>query len=130
LSGIQCKGTKRDGSACTLLAWDGSEWCWAHHPQTAAKRVENGRVGGRKRPKEIQQIKRDIRQLIADVKEERIDKGRASVAFQGYGVLKGMIEVERRVKETEDLAERITELERVASSASGASARRGGVRGW
>ena len=126
---MQCKATKKDGTPCTMHAWNDTGLCWAHAPENASRRVENGRVGGRKRPKEIQRIKNDIRQLIADVKEDRIDRSRASVCFQGYGVLKGVIEAERRLQETQDLAERIAELERAANSGASA-ARRGGARGW
>ena len=71
----------------------------------------------RRRPSEIAEVKKHIRELVEGVVEGRVDRGRASVAFQGLGVLKGFIEVERKIKETQELEQRIAELEQAASSA-------------
>jgi hypothetical protein len=48
------------------------------------------------------------------------------VAFQGLGVLKGFLELERKVHETDEIAAEVEELKKLVD-ASGAPGRR---RGW
>jgi len=60
------------------------------------------------------QAKRRIKDLVEDVIEGNIDRGKASIAFQGLGVLCRFIETERRLKETEELESRLEELEQLA----------------
>ena len=47
------------------------------------------------------------------------DRGRAAVAIQGLGALRGVLELERKVKETEELEERIARLERASGDGKG-----------
>lgn len=61
---------------------------------------------------EIRDLKAEIRELIADVRENRVQRNTAAVAFQGYRVLKDIIELERRVRETDELQREIEELKR------------------
>src|SRR4051812_16865973 len=42
----RCKSTKRDGSPCSGLPWNGTAHCWFHAPETAAARQEGRRLGG------------------------------------------------------------------------------------
>jgi hypothetical protein len=58
--------------------------------------------------------------VIDAVLEGSQDRGRAAVAIQGFNALKGVLELERRVKETEDLEMRIEELERASEAKKGA----------
>ena len=123
---MQCKATKRDGIPCTLPARGSNGFCWAHDPAYADRRSKAASKGGKsRRGGEIMAIKKYIRDLVDDVVEGRADKGRASVAFQGLGVLKGFIEVERKIKETEELEARIAELEQMQAPPT----QRGG-RAW
>jgi hypothetical protein len=109
----RCSGHKRDGTPCSLSARGDSAYCWAHSPEHAAQRSQNAAKAGRaKGPAgEIADIKKHIRSLVDDVVEGRLDRGKASVAFQGLGVLKGFIEIERKVKEQEEILQRIEALE-------------------
>ena len=112
-----CSGRKRDGSPCTLSARGDNGFCWAHDPSHAAERRQiASKAGKAKGPGgEILEIKKRIRELSDGVVEGTVDKGRASVAFQGLGVLCRFIEVERRIKVDEELEKRIEELESVAA---------------
>jgi len=69
------------------------------------------------------QAKRRIKDLVEDVIEGNVDRGKASIAFQGLGVLCRFIEVERKVKEQEELEARLEALEQAQDS-------EGGNRGW
>jgi hypothetical protein len=57
------------------------------------------------------EVKREIRRVIDDVDSGRTERGVGAVIFQGYNTLLKAIETERRVKETEELEERISALE-------------------
>ena len=59
---------------------------------------------------EVRDIKAEIRQLIADVKAGELDRNDASVMVRAYRALKDYVELERRVKETDQLAEQVEEL--------------------
>jgi hypothetical protein len=61
---------------------------------------------------EVRDLKEEIRNLIADVRSGRIDRNDAGVIIQAYRALKDLIELERRMKETDQLAAEIEELKR------------------
>jgi hypothetical protein len=63
-------------------------------------------------------IKEEIRSVIGEVKAGDLDRNDAAVMIQGYRALKDFIELERRVKETDDLATEIEELKREYDAAS------------
>jgi len=95
----------------------GAQWCYGHDPSRAAERSRNasraGRTGGRGRPgtPEISDIKRDIRVAIDGVLAGRIERGVGAVVFQGFNSLLRAVETERKVRETEELEERLEILE-------------------
>jgi hypothetical protein len=62
--------------------------------------------------KEVASLKDEIRIIISEVKGGDLDRNDAAVMIQGYKALKDFIELERRVKETDDLAAEIEELKR------------------
>ena len=106
-----CAAITRAGSRCKLEATNGS-YCWSHAPETAEARKQRGRRGGKARGAgELAEVKREIRSVIADVLEGRVERGVGAVVFQGYNALLKAAEVERRVKETEELEERLAALE-------------------
>ncbi len=49
-------------------------------------------------------LKGEIKQLIADIKAKDLDRNDGAVMIQGYRVLASYIELERRIKETDQLA--------------------------
>ena len=64
-------------------------------------------------------MKRQLRRLADDVLEGSVDKGIASVAAQVLGVYIRAVEQDRKVKETEELEERIEALERTQEQKRG-----------
>jgi hypothetical protein len=118
----RCQGIKRDGRRCTLGVPLGVQWCFNHDPARAEERRRNasraGRsVGGR----EIRDLKRRISEVVEAVLGGSQDRGRAAVAIQGFNALKGVLELERKIKETEALEARIEALEQ---------SQEGGSRRW
>jgi hypothetical protein len=116
-----CRATKANGEPCTLPANGPQGLCWAHDPANAEKRRMGASRGGRAKANgDIRDLKRRISEVIDAVLEGSQDRGRAAVAIQGFNALKGVLELERRVKETEDLERRIEELERASEAKKGA----------
>lgn len=70
------------------------------------------KAGSAKPGGEIRDLKQEVRDLIADVKAGDQDRNDAAVMLQGYRVLKDLVELERRIKETDELAAEIEELKR------------------
>jgi hypothetical protein len=108
-----CPAITAKGTPCKGLVKPGNEYCPAHDPARAEDRRRVASLAGRGnlRGGEIVEIKARIKELAEGVISGEVDRGKASVAFQGLGVLKGFLELERRIKETEELATRIEALE-------------------
>src|SRR5215212_10157515 len=107
-----CSGTKRDGSRCTATVEPPQEYCWWHDPANAGKRRRAASKGGKGcGGKEIKDLKQRISGVIDAVLEGSQDRGRAAVAIQGLNALRGVLELERKVRELDDLEARIEALE-------------------
>jgi hypothetical protein len=107
-----CSGIKRDGSRCTATVEAPQEYCWWHDPANADKRRRAASKGGKGGGgKEIRDLKKRISLVIEAVLEGSQDRGRAAVAIQGFNALKGVLELERKIKETDELETRIEALE-------------------
>src|SRR5215208_3940666 len=122
-----CAAVKRDGSPCTLQATGKQGLCWAHDPKNAEQRRRRASKGGRgKANTEV----RDLKSLIADltdrVLEGTLEKGKAAIANQLLNTQLRAIELERRVREQENILARIEALERRQDFSSARVPRRGG----
>jgi hypothetical protein len=107
-----CSGIKRDGSRCTATVEPPQEYCWWHDPANADKRrraASKGGKGGGSR--EIRDLKRRISDVVDAVLEGSQDRGRAAVTIQGFNALRGVLELERKVRELDELEARIEALE-------------------
>jgi hypothetical protein len=112
----KCSGIRADGGRCGAQAIRGEEHCINHHPDYVARRRQRaskgGRRGGRGRPiAEVSDVKQTLRSLADDVLEGRTDKGVAAVASQVLNVFLRAVAVEMKVKEVQDLEQRIERLE-------------------
>ncbi len=124
----KCLGITRDGERCKGTAIDGSDYCYAHDPDRAEERRRNasrgGKRGGRGRPgselSEVKTLLADLTSRVLQVEDaEPLETGRAAVANQLINTRLRAIEVERKVKETDELEERIEALERTSGSSAG-----------
>jgi hypothetical protein len=107
-----CAGIKRDGTRCTATVEPPQEYCWWHDPANADKRRRAASKGGRGgASREIRDLKKRILEVVDAVLEGSQDRGRAAVAIQGLNALRGVLELERKVRELDELEARIEELE-------------------
>lgn len=119
----RCAGIKRDGGQCTTIVKPSQTHCYQHDPARSEERRRNAsRAGKSTGGREIRDLKRRISGLVDAVLEGSQDRGRAAVAIQGFNALKGVLELERKIREVDELEARIEELERAGEP-------RGGTRG-
>ncbi len=110
----QCAGIKRDGGRCAVVVGASQEYCYAHDPTRQGERRRNASRAGRSRGNgEIAGLKEQLRKLASDVLEGRVDRSSAAVVNQIINTRARLLEVERRIKETEELEERLEALEGV-----------------
>ena len=108
----RCAGIKRDGGRCTTIVGPPQTHCYAHDPERAEERRRNAsRAGKSAGGREIGELKRRISEVVDAVLEGPKDRGRAAVAIQGLNALRGALELERRIRETDELGTRLDALE-------------------
>jgi len=118
----RCAGIKRDGGRCAVIV-DGS-YCYQHDPARAQERRRNASRAARSRPsRELAGIKAQLEDLTRDVLSGDLETGRAAVANQLINTRLRAVELERKVKETEELESRLENLEE-------ALGHEGGSRSW
>jgi hypothetical protein len=107
-----CSAITASGAHCRGVPVRGSDLCAAHHPQTQSRRRAGARRGGKARgTAEISEIKAALLDVIDEARSGRLERGRAAVLAQLYGVLLRGLEVERRVNEADELEARLSALE-------------------
>lgn len=110
----QCSGIKRTGSRCAVVVGAGQSHCYQHDPDRSAERKRNASRGGRsKGAGELAALKKQARDLAADVLGGEVETSKAAVANQIYNTLIRAIEQERKNLETGELAERLEAMEEV-----------------
>ena len=124
----KCSAITQAGAPCKGVPIEGSQWCYAHHPDHTEERrrygERGGKRGGRGRPlHEMRDLKALLEDLTERVLDGRVQTNVAAVANQLINTRLRAIELERRIKETEELEARIGALEKATD------ARKGG-RSW
>jgi len=122
---VRCTAITKGGSRCSHTA-TADTFCHLHHPDRAEQRRRDasrgGRAGGNGRSSglnETGEAKRWIRVLVGQLLKGEVERDVATAAFQGINVLARYIELERKIKETEDLEKRLVELENAQPLANG-----------
>lgn len=120
----RCRATKASGEPCKGTAMGAHGLCWAHAPENAEQRRRGASRGGKaKANRELGEIKA----LLSDLTDrvlggedvEPITTGRAAVANQLLNTRLRAVEVERKIRETEELERRLEELEGLLEARKG-----------
>jgi hypothetical protein len=111
----QCPGIKRDGGRCTVVVAPTETYCYHHAPDRAQERKRNASRGGRSKglPSEISDLKKQLKDLAADILSGEVGRAEAAVVNQILNTRARLIELERKVKEQEELEARLVTLESV-----------------
>jgi hypothetical protein len=86
-------------------------YCYSHDADRAAERSRNASKAARVKAGELPDVKAKLRQLADDVLSGEVDRASGSVAAQILGVYLRAVEIERKLRETGELEERLAQLE-------------------
>jgi hypothetical protein len=117
----QCAGIKPDGGRCTVVVAPGVTHCYHHAPERAEERKCNASRGGKsKGNSEIADLKKQLKELAEGVLSGEVARSDAAVVNQILNTRARLIELERKIRETDELeveirrqAERMEALESV-----------------
>ena len=121
----QCIGVKPNGELCRCVAARGSDFCPAHDPARKEARHRNASKAARSKPgREIKDLKAQLESLAKDVLKKSVEPKVGAVVNQILNTRARLIEVDRKLRETEELARELEELREMVERDSG----RGEVR--
>jgi hypothetical protein len=112
-----CSAIKANGERCRGIAATGSDYCPAHDPARADARTKAASKAAKSRSVTVTEvnniviIKETLKDLYRAVLEGRVDRSAAAVANQIANTQLRAVEVERRVREQDELEIRLDELE-------------------
>ncbi len=112
----KCTAITRGGTRCKGVAIDGSGYCYAHSPDHAAERRraarKGGKRGGRGRPVVMaSEVAEQVQDLSDKVLTGELSRADAAVCGQLLNIKLRALEVGRKLREAEDLEQRLDELE-------------------
>jgi len=129
---VRCTAITKGGSRCSHTA-TADTFCHLHHPDRAEQRRRDasrgGKAGGNGRSSglsETAEAKRWIKGLVARLLKGEVERGVAATAFMGLGTLARYIELERRIREQDEIEERLAALENAQPDNTAG----GGYRAW
>ncbi len=113
----RCCGSKPDGSPCQRIVRPSQTYCPAHDPSRSEQRRRAASKAAKSKPnQEVAAIKQRLKDLADDVLEGRVGRADAAVVGQIYNVVLRTMEAERKIREQEELTERLEALERTKES--------------
>lgn len=117
----QCTAIKAEGGRCRNVAATGSDYCPAHDPARAEARKRSASKGGRSKGggAEIKDLKAELGSLTSQVLAGEIETSKVAVANQLINTRLRAVEIERKIRETEELEERIAQLEQATGERGG-----------
>ncbi len=116
----QCQATKANGQRCKGAASGSRGLCWAHAPENSEQRRRTASRGGKGKPsREIRDLKKQLDDLAEDVLEGRVERSDAAVVNQILNTRARLIELERKIKEADELEARLDILEQASESQRG-----------
>jgi|SRR5215211_6453561 len=113
-----CSAIKANGERCRGIAGAYGDYCPAPDPSRAEERSRAASKAAKSRPNlEVKEIKAMLKELYADVLEGRVDRSDAAIANQIANTQLRAVEIERRVREQDELEERLDEMEELLERA-------------
>jgi hypothetical protein len=109
-----CSAIKANGERCGGIAATGSDYCPAHDPARADARIKAASKAAKSRSvteSDITIIKDALKDLYDGVLEGSVDRSDAAVCSQIANARLRAVELERRIREQNDLEARLNDLE-------------------
>jgi hypothetical protein len=115
----RCSGFKRSGEPCKATVELPQTYCWWHAPENAEQRSRSASKAAKAKAGEIGDIKSELRQLVQDVLDGEVETRVAAVVGQLQGYRLRAVELERKIREQEELAAEVQELKALVEGRSG-----------
>jgi hypothetical protein len=110
---MRCSGITRQGHRCERPADGPNGLCWLHDPTRSEDRRRAARAGGKSKPsREIAGLKSYLEQLAEEVRSGELDPKVGAVVNQILNTRLRALELERHIRETDELAAELEELKR------------------
>ena len=108
----RCAGKKGDGTPCERIVGASPGLCYAHDPAFAENRRRAASKAARSKPnRELVVVKGQLRAVADGVLSGAVEPKRGAVAVQALSALTRAIEQERKIRELDEFAERLDQLE-------------------
>ncbi len=108
-----CSGITRSGTRCTLSVTGASGFCHLHDPTRAEERRRAASRAGRSKPsRELAGLKAYLEDLAEEVRSGKLEPKIGAVVNQIVNTRLRALEMERALRETDELAAEIAELKR------------------
>src|SRR5215216_6077849 len=108
----QCAGIKRNGQRCTTTVEPPQSHCWWHDPASAQERRRAAAKGGKAKANPVVKELHSLLESLTDqVIKGELSTAVGAVANQLINTRIRLLEYERRLREMEDLEERLEVLE-------------------
>jgi hypothetical protein len=109
---VRCSGITREGHRCERSADGPNGLCWLHDPTRSEDRRRGASRGGRssKASREISGLKAYLDKLAKDVRSGELDAKVGTVVNQIVNTRLRALEMERAIRETDQLAFEVEEL--------------------
>jgi hypothetical protein len=90
---------------CNNAAIGSHGGCYHHDPDYEDLRSARASTAAKSKGNaELRKLKAEVREIITDLRSGALDRNVGTSMLQGYRVLRDLIELERRIKETDELA--------------------------
>lgn len=108
----KCAAIKPNGERCERIVGASQTYCYAHDPVRAGERRRNASRAGRSRQSgEVRDVKGQLQELVDGLLSGEVERAKAAVCGQLLNVKLRALALEREVRETDLLEQRIEELE-------------------
>ena len=114
----RCAGKKGDGTPCERIVGASPGLCYAHDPAFAENRRRAASKAARSKPnRELVVVKGQLRAVADGVLSGAVEPKRGAVAVQALSALTRAIEQERKIRDQDELEERLDQLEDLLAEA-------------
>ncbi len=107
----RCAANTEDGRPCERIVTASQRYCYSHDPARSEDRRRNASKGGRgKGNQRLAKLDKQLEDLATDTLEGGVDRGTAAVVNQIINSRLRAIEIERKLREAEELAREVEEI--------------------
>jgi uncharacterized protein YdcH (DUF465 family) len=116
----RCAAVKPDGTPCARIVDASQEYCYAHDTRHQEARSRAASKAARSKPRrELQTLRKQVSKLYDEVYSGEVEPKAGAVLTQITNTQARLLELERKLKETEELEERIETLEQAQQQGAG-----------